>query len=59
MKFSKLNVGEQFKYNNKVYTKINPEKISCCKTLNAVELQNNQKTMIKPIEDVEKISSDN
>ena len=59
MKFAELQVGEQFKYKDVVYTKTEPQKISCCKTLNAVNLSNNQKVMIKPIEDVEKVTSDN
>jgi hypothetical protein len=59
MKFSQLNVGEQFKYKDKTYTKINPEKISCCKSLNCVEIENNQKIMVKPTEDVEKVPNDN
>ncbi len=56
MKFSELAVGDQFKYKNVTYTKVQPEKISCCKTLNAVNLSNNQKVMIKPVETVEKVT---
>jgi len=59
MKFSQLAVGEQFIYKNTTYTKTEPQKISCCKTLNAINLSNNQKVMIKPIENVEKVPSDN
>jgi hypothetical protein len=59
MKFSELAVGDQFKYKNVTYTKTQAQKVSCCKTLNAVNLSNNQKTMIKPTEEVEKITSDN
>jgi hypothetical protein len=59
MKFSELSVGDQFTYKNTTYTKTEPKKVSCCKTLNAVNLSNNQKVMIKPIEEVEKINSDN
>lgn len=59
MKFSDLKVGDQFTYKNVQYTKIQPQKISCCKVLNALNISNNQKVMIKPIENVEKVSSDN
>lgn len=56
MKFSELAVGDQFKYKDVLYTKVQPQKVSCCKTLNAVNLSNNQKVMIKPVETVEKVS---
>lgn len=56
MKFSELSVGDQFKYKDVLYTKVEPQKVSCCKTLNAVNLSNNQKVMIKPIEVVEKVT---
>jgi hypothetical protein len=59
MKFSELAVGDQFKYKNVLYTKTQPQKVSCCKTLNAVNLSNNQKVMVKPVEEVEKVNSDN
>lgn len=57
MKFSELSVGDQFKYKDVLYTKVEPQKVSCCKTLNAVNLSNNQKVMIKPIEVVEKVTA--
>ena len=56
MKFSELAEGDQFKYKDVLYTKVQPQKVSCCKTLNAVNLSNNQKVMIKPVETVEKVS---
>lgn len=56
MKFSELAVGDQFKYKDVLYTKVQPQKVSCCKTLNAVNLSNNQKVMIKPVETVEKVT---
>jgi hypothetical protein len=59
MKFSELAVGDQFTYKNTTFTKTQPQKVSCCKTLNAVNLSNNQKVMIKPIEEVTKVNSDN
>lgn len=59
MKFSELAVGDQFKYKDVVYTKVEPQKVSCCKTLNALNIANNQKVMIKPIDEVEKVTSDN
>ena len=59
MKFSELAVGDQFTFKNVTYTKTEPQKVSCCKVLNAVNLSNNQKVMIKPVENVEKVISDN
>jgi hypothetical protein len=59
MKFSDLKVGDKFTFKNIQYTKIEPQKISCCKVLNALNISDNKKVMIKPIENVEKISSDN
>jgi hypothetical protein len=56
VKFSELAVGDQFKYKDVLYTKVQPQKVSCCKTLNAVNLSNNQKVMIKPVETVEKVT---
>ena len=48
MKFSELQVGQKFTTNGLEYTKIEPQKVSCCKTLNAINLSDNQKVMIKP-----------
>jgi hypothetical protein len=59
MKFSDLVVGDNFKYKDTLYQKIQAEKISCCRSLNAVNVETNQKVMIKPIENVEKVTSDN
>jgi hypothetical protein len=56
VKFSELAVGDQFKYKDVLYTKVQPQKVSCCKTLNAVNLSNDQKVMIKPVETVEKVT---
>jgi len=59
MKFSQLSVGDQFIYNGKTYTKTEPKKISCCKTLNAIDLVEDKKIMVKPTENIEKVTSDN
>ena len=56
MTFAELAVGQKFKFNNIVYTKTEPQKVSCCKTLNAVNLDNNQKAMIKPNDTVELVT---
>ena len=55
MKFSELTVGQKFKFNNEEYIKTEPTKVSCCKTLNSVKVQNNEKVMIRPMSDVEAI----
>lgn len=56
MKFSEIAVGQQFKINNVLHTKIEPQKISCCKTLSALNLETNQKVMVKPNDIVELVT---
>lgn len=50
--FKDLLVGEKFIYNDEIYTKTEPESISCCKTLNAIKDSNNEKVMITPLQEV-------
>lgn len=33
--FKDLAIGSEFVFNNETYVKINPEKVSCCKSLTA------------------------
>lgn len=56
MKFSELNVGDKFTTNGIEYTKIEAQKVSCCKTLNAINLSDNNKVMIKPDAEVEVVT---
>lgn len=56
MTFAELSVGQKFKINNIVYTKTEPHRVSCCKTLNATTVENNQKVMIKPNDVVELVT---
>lgn len=56
MTFAEVTVGQKFKLNDTTYTKTDPQKVSCCKTLNAVNLENNQKVMIKPNDVVELVT---
>lgn len=56
MKFSEINVGQKFTSNGIEYTKIEPQKVSCCKTLNAINLSDNTKVMIKPDSEVEAVA---
>lgn len=56
MKFSEVEVGSKFKVNNEEYTKINPEKVSCCRTNNALKLSDSSKTMVKPDTEVEVVN---
>lgn len=56
MQFNELSVGQKFKINGVEYEKTNPQKVSCCKTLNAVNTGNNEKVMIKPIQEVELVT---
>lgn len=56
MKFSEVTVGQKFLSNGIEYTKIEPQKVSCCKTLNAINLSDNNKVMIKPDVEVEAVA---
>jgi hypothetical protein len=52
--FKTLSVGQVFTYNGKQYTRVTDQKVSCCKTLNAAEVDNpDTKIMIKPLVSVE------
>ncbi len=55
MKFAEIAVGEQFTHNGVTYVKTEPQKISCCKSLNATKVENNERVMFKPHDDVEKV----
>jgi hypothetical protein len=48
--FRKLKVGDKFSINSQEYTKITDEKVSCCKTLNAIKNSDNTKVMFKPLD---------
>jgi hypothetical protein len=51
--FKDLQEGVVFTYNGIQYTKIPAQKVSCCTTLNAAEVNNpNKKIMVKPIVEV-------
>lgn len=57
MKFHELAVGEKFKFNNQEYRKIQEIRISCCKIKENCELvANGQKSVLKPLDDIEKIN---
>lgn len=56
MKFSEVAVGQKIKFNDVEYTKIEAERVSCCRTNNVVNLADNSKTMIKPDADVELVT---
>lgn len=52
--FKDLNDGEIFTYNNKEYKKIVAVKVSCCRSINAEEVQNsNAKLFIPPTAEVQ------
>lgn len=52
MKFSDLEVGKKFIYNEKEYTKVAKLKISCCKSINAVNT-NDKKDRVLVSDDTE------
>lgn len=60
MKFHELAVGEQFKFNNQEFTKIPEQRVSCCKIKhNCENISTGEKVVLKPLDDVEKISINN
>lgn len=59
MKFSELAVGTKFKIAENEFVKIEPEKVSCCRTNNALKSADSSKTMIKPDTDVELVNEEN
>jgi hypothetical protein len=48
--FRTLKTGDKFLVNGQEYTKIPDEKVSCCKTLNAIKNSDNTKIMFKPLD---------
>lgn len=56
MKFSEVAVGQKFRMNNIEYTKTEAVKVSCCKSLNAVKLENGEKAMVRPNDEVELVT---
>lgn len=52
--FKDLQIGEKFVYNNTEYTRIADERISCCRSNNAVDTTEAQtKTFIQPLSEVQ------
>ena len=51
--FKDLSIGEKFSYNNEIYTKVEEDRVSCCKVLNAVKDTTNEKVMITPLQEVQ------
>lgn len=53
-KFKDLSVGDTFIFNNVEYTRIADEKISCCRSNNAVlNDETKKKTFIQPLSEVQ------
>lgn len=55
VKFSTLAVGDQFILNGSTCAKIQPKKVSCCRTLTATKLENNEQIVVRPGDMVEKV----
>lgn len=51
--FKDLTVGEKFLYVNETYTKVEDDRVSCCKVLNALKETTNEKVMITPLQEVQ------
>lgn len=56
MKFSEIAVGQKFKIDNVVYTKNNPVRISCCRSVNATKQDTNETTLIGDDHEVELVT---
>lgn len=56
MKFNEVQIDALFSYNGEQFKKIKPEKVTCCRTNNALKISNNEKVMIKKNPDVEIVS---
>lgn len=55
MKFNELAVGENFKFNNSLYKKIQDVKVSCCKIkANCEDLNTREQILVKPLDEVER-----
>jgi len=57
MQFSELAEGDQFNYKGVLYVKTPPKKVSCCKTINAQKVDGVTRIMVKPVEEVEKVTN--
>jgi len=56
-RFADIPVGTRFKTDNKEYVKIQDERLSCCKVLNAALISDStKKTFIVPITEVEVVT---
>jgi hypothetical protein len=56
MRFHELAVGDKFKFQDQEYVKIPEIKVSCCKIKeNAQCVANSAKSVIKPMDEVEKV----
>jgi len=52
-KFQDLEVGAVFNYDSLEYIKINLEKVSCCRSVNASQVTDpTKRTMVKPDQEV-------
>lgn len=52
--FSELAIGSKFTLDNKQYTKTQPIKVSCCRSVNALETANSgNKIFVKPQQEVQ------
>lgn len=56
--FKDVAVGESFKFNGLQYTKVQEERISCCRSINAVASENEaNRTFIQPNAEVEELTN--
>lgn len=53
MKFEEIPTNTFFIYNGEKYQKITPEKVTCCRTNNAMKVHTQEKVMIRKNPDVE------
>jgi hypothetical protein len=57
MKFHELKVGDKFILDNIEHERITDERISCCKVLNAIRKDNQEKVQIVPITEVNLVTN--
>jgi hypothetical protein len=56
MKFSEVSVGQKFKVNEVTFAKTEQVKVSCCRSVNALKQENNEKVFFKPDQEVELVT---
>lgn len=51
--FNEVQENHNFTLNGEIYTKIVTEKVSCCRSVNALKISNNEKILVNADQQVE------